>query len=101
MQEKHMAYFLKISGGIAENKAKEFEQTIRFLFNQLPPECIERSLTEDVNNHGHYYFLSLWQNERSLRKFLESEEFQLIKGAYSALGYLEKTVHGGFEEELN
>jgi len=87
-------HFLKVSGDIAGNKGKEFEQTVRFVFNQLPPECIERTLSLDIHNEGHYYFFSLWLSERSLRKFLNSEEYQLISGAYDALGAMDDSFYG-------
>jgi len=44
MNEKHSFYFMKMSGDIGRGKEKEFEQIIRFVFNQLPDECVERSL---------------------------------------------------------
>jgi quinol monooxygenase YgiN len=97
MNGYHPTHFLKVSGEIAGNKGKEFEQTIRFVFNQLPPECTERSLSLDIHNEGHYFFFSLWLNERALKKFLNSEEYQLIRGAYDALGAMEISVYGPLE----
>jgi quinol monooxygenase YgiN len=94
MNGYHATHFLKVSGTIAGNKGKEFEQTIRFVFNQLPPECIERSLSVDIHQEGHYYFLSKWLNERALKKFLNSVEYQLISGAFDALGNIEESVFG-------
>ena len=94
MNDMNTAHFLEISGDVARNKEKEFEQTIRFVFNQLPAECIERGLAADVHITGHYYFFSIWKNERSLLRFMDSDEFQLVTGAYDALGTLEKTVYG-------
>ena len=46
--EKNTLYFLRISGDVPQNKRKEFEQTFRFVFNQLPSECIEHSLSGDL-----------------------------------------------------
>jgi hypothetical protein len=94
MDEKSHVHFLKISGLVANNKKKEFEQTVQFVFNQLPAVCTERSLAIDFQKQERYYFYSVWQNESSLKKFMESEEYQLIRGAYEALGYYEKTVFG-------
>jgi quinol monooxygenase YgiN len=97
MNERHSFHFLKISGDISDNKEKEFEQTIRFVFNQLPDECIDRSLTQDTFNAGHYVFYSVWHNERALLKFMKSEEYDLIKGAFETLGFYENTVKGEIE----
>jgi quinol monooxygenase YgiN len=94
MNSYHATHFLKVSGDIAGNKGKEFEQTIRFVFNQLPFECIERTLSLDIHQEGHYYFFSLWSGEPALKKFLNSEEYQLISCAYDALGMLEVSFYG-------
>jgi hypothetical protein len=87
MEEKHNEHFLRISGVISNAKKKEFEQTIRFVFNQMPPECLEKNLTVDVNNENCYYFFTLWTDEKAKVKFMETNEYQLIKGAYSALAF--------------
>jgi quinol monooxygenase YgiN len=94
MSGYHATHFLKVSGAIAGNKGKEFEQTIRFVFNQLPPECTERTLSMDIHHEGHYYFFSQWLNERALKKFLNSVDYQLISGAFDALGNMEESVFG-------
>jgi quinol monooxygenase YgiN len=87
MEESHIGHFLKISGEISNLKKKEFEQTIRFVFNQMPPECLEKNLTVDVNNENRYYFFTLWTDEKAKVKFMGTNEYQLIKGAYSALSF--------------
>jgi hypothetical protein len=99
MEESHIAHFLKISGRIPNAKKKEFEQTIRFVFNQLPRECIQRELSFDINNEGQHSVFLLWLNEQSLLKFMESDEFLLIKGAYSALGAMNTITHGISNEQ--
>jgi hypothetical protein len=101
MEEKHGEYFLTISGEISNGKKKEFEQTIRFVFNQLPQDCIKKELSFDDNPVGHCSFFSLWLSEKSVMKFMESEEFLLIKGAYSALGQMNNIVHGNSKELKN
>jgi hypothetical protein len=100
MEEKHTGHFLKISGEIPNDKKKEFEQTIRFVFNQLPQECIQRELSFDANSEGKYSVFSLWLDEHSLLKFMESEEFLLIKGAYSALGHI-YSIDRGISKDLH
>jgi quinol monooxygenase YgiN len=87
-------HFLIVSGIVSRNKKKEFEQTIKFIFNQLPGECIQRNLATDINNEHHYFLLSTWADEQSLFRFMESEEIQLIRGAYDVLGHLENMIYG-------
>jgi hypothetical protein len=92
--EKNTLHFLRISGDVPGNKRREFEQTFRFVFNQLPGECIERSLSADVFVDGHYHFFSLWLTAKAMRTFMTSAEFQLLTGAYFTLGTDEQTTHG-------
>lgn len=92
--EKNIPHFLRISGDVPENKRREFEQTFKFVFNQLPAECIEHSLSHDVFANGHYHFFSLWRTGSAMKLFMSSVEFQLLSGAYFTLGDEEKLVHG-------
>jgi quinol monooxygenase YgiN len=86
--------FLSISGIVSHNKKKEFEQTAKFIFNQLPHECIQQNLATDIYNEQRYFFLSTWLSEQSLIQFLQSEEYRLFKGAYDVLGHLDNLVYG-------
>lgn len=92
--EKNTPHFLRISGDVPLNKRKEFEQTFKFVFNQLPDECIEHSLSEDVFVDGHYHFFSVWLTGASMKLFMGSAEYQLLTGAYFTLGEEQRTVHG-------
>jgi hypothetical protein len=92
--EKNTPHFLRISGDVPDNKRREFEQTFKFVFNQLPDDCIERSLSADVFEDGHYHFFSLWLTGTAMKLFMSSVEFQLLRGAYFTLGEEENTVHG-------
>jgi hypothetical protein len=92
--DKNTPHFLRISGDVPGNKRREFEQTFRFVFNQLPADCIEHSLSADVFVDGRYHFFSLWLSGNSMKLFMASVEYQLITGAYFTLGGDEKTVHG-------
>ena len=93
--EKNTPHFLQISGNVPGNKRKEFEQTFKFVFNQLPGGCIEHSLSEDVFVEGHYHFFSVWLSDTAMKSFMSSVEFQLLSGAYYTLGDdNEKLVHG-------
>ena len=92
--EKNTPHFLRISGDVPENKRKEFEQTFRFVFNQLPDECIEHSLCKNVFIDGNYSFFSIWKTGSSMKAFMQSVEYQLLTGAYFTLGDEEKIEHG-------
>jgi hypothetical protein len=94
MNERHSFHFLKISGDISSFKEKEFEQTVRFVFNQLPGECTDHSLLQDAFQVGHYTIYTVWQNEPALLKFQKSGEYDLIRGAFETLGFYEDTVKG-------
>lgn len=95
--EKNTPYFLRISGDVHENKRREFEQTFKFIFNQLPVDCIEHSLSADVFLNGHYHFFSLWLSGISMKAFMSSVEFQVLTGAYFTLGEEERVEHGPLE----
>jgi len=92
--EKNIPHFLRISGDVPRNKRREFEQTFKFVFNQLPDDCIEHSLSTDVFAEGHYHFFSIWLTDTAMKLFMASVEFQLLTGAYYTLGEEEKTAHG-------
>ncbi len=96
--EKPQIHFVRISGTIAAGKKKEFEQTVRFVFNQLPLACSDRNLAIDCQNEAAYSVYTEWLNEPALKKFMGSDEFQLIRGAYLALGKPGKTVCGSAQE---
>jgi len=92
--EKNTLHFLRISGHVPGSKRREFEQTFKFVFNQLPSECIDHSLAVDVFSDGHYHFFSLWHTANAMKAFMKSVEFQLLTGAYFTLGGEEKIEHG-------
>jgi hypothetical protein len=94
MNNVESSQFLNIYGDVAFNKRKEFEQTVRFIFNQLPPECTQKFVAADIFREDHYFFISTWIDEISLNKFLKSEEFKIVRGAYVALGRMDKIVFG-------
>ncbi len=87
-------YFIKISGAIRDEKRKEFQQTIQFIFNHLPSECLGRSLALDVHISDLYHLYLLWSSESSLLNFKKSDEFELLKVAYKTLGAYKETLSG-------
>ncbi|MBL7854069.1 MAG: hypothetical protein JNL17_06715 [Cyclobacteriaceae bacterium] len=93
MDEKH-TLFLKVSGEISPGKHREFEQTIRFIFNNLPSACIRRNLALDVYQKNLYHMFSMWGSEEGLRAFTASHEFHLLKGAFMALGEYREAATG-------
>jgi hypothetical protein len=100
VSETSKMHFLKISGIVHGIKKPEFEQTIKFVFGQVTKDCIERSLAAEVQSENAYYFYTTWKSEVALKKFMESEEYQLVRGVYDALGVLEK-IEFGYDVEIN
>ena len=95
-----MPAFLMISGHILRNKKKEFEQTFRLGFSFLSKDCISRSISIDKENEEIYYFFSLWSHEEALNSFMESSDFQLLNGAFYALGENRQSVKGKVIDSL-
>ncbi len=92
--ENSNSYFLKISGFIGIGKQREFQQTVQFIFNQLPSACISRSLAPDMNVSNLYHFYTLWKSEESLMAFRASHELELLKGAFQTLGLYQDAING-------
>jgi hypothetical protein len=94
MTEINTNHFLVISGHISINKKKEFEQTFRLAFSSLSGDCLEYCLSADTNKEGGYHFFSLWLNEGAMKIFMDSMEYQLMNGAFHALGSVKKIFNG-------
>ncbi len=92
--EKRSHPFLIISGEIPINKKIEFEHTFRIGFSSLSKDCISKNLSEDCDRQGVYYFFSMWSSEKALQNFMGSSEFQLLNGAFHALGHISQNVQG-------
>jgi hypothetical protein len=92
-------YLLKIFGTISSAKQKEFEQTIRFAVNLLPSSCISSHLSMDVFNSNTYHFFTLWRSPADMAAFRRSNEFDLIRGAFQALGFLDRSFVGELIDE--
>jgi len=90
--------FLMISGHISEKKRLEFEHTFRIGLNSLTGNCLSKSIAEDQLSYGEYHFFSIWKNEEALSEFLSSAEYQLLTGAFHALGILKKVTNGQVSE---
>ena len=99
MSELSSLHFLKITGLIDRQKKDEFEGTVKFACALLSPECIERSLSVEILFGDHYYFFVSWSTEEALRIFIQSNEYQLVRSAYDALGVLEK-IEIGYNAEI-
>jgi hypothetical protein len=89
-----MKYFLSISGEVTLNKYREFEQTVQFVFNHLPSECLNHHLASDVHISGIYHIYLVWRSRDSLHAFKSSKEFNLLKGAFQTLGVQSHTTEG-------
>jgi hypothetical protein len=94
MSELSRLHFLKISGTVDPQKKMEFESAIKFACGLMLPQCIERSLSTEILFGHQYYFFTSWFTENALRKFMQSEEYQLIRSAFDALGTLRKIEIG-------
>jgi len=84
---------------ISDFKKREFENTVRYACGLFPDECIARNLSAKVFSADTYYFFSQWTTEAALRKFIQSEEYQLIRTAYDVMGVLEK-IEIGYHVEI-
>ena len=87
-------YFLKISGYIGSGKQREFQQTIQFIFNHLPPGCLSHHLALDVFNPNLYHVLSIGQSKGMLVAFKGSHEYELLKSSLETLGAYESAIAG-------
>jgi len=94
MSELDIIHFLKISGVIVQHKRPEFESTVKYACGLIVHDCLEKSLSVGVFSTNTYYFFSEWVSETALKKFIQSEEYQLIRTAYDVLGFLQKIEIG-------
>jgi hypothetical protein len=99
MADMNIIHFLKISGMILQHRKHEFENMVKYACGQLPEECIEKNLAIEISDAATYYFFAAWCSETALRKFIASEEYQLIRSAYDAMGILHK-IEIGYHAEI-
>lgn len=93
------SYLLKISGSIGSSKHREFEQTIRFVFNMLPEGCVSSHLTLDVFHPHLYHVFTLWHSASELTAFKSSGEFNLIRGSFRTLGLVDRSFSASLVDE--
>ena len=79
-------YLLDICGTVNPGKEREFQQTVRFVFNHLPHLCICRNLIQDCHHTGLYHITTIWRSPNALMSFRGSREFHLVTGAFETLG---------------
>jgi quinol monooxygenase YgiN len=101
LDENTMNFFLIISGHIGQSKKKEFEQTFRLALSVKTEDCLAYNLSADINKEGHYHFFSLWTTDKALKNFMESTEFELMNGAFHALGHVDQSLTGNLSETKN
>jgi hypothetical protein len=99
MSEISIIHFLKITGMIDGQKKNEFERTVKFACGPMCSECIEMSLSVEIAFNEVYYFFISWSSEKALRIFIDSNEYQLVRSAYDALGVLQK-IEIGYNAEI-
>lgn len=81
-------YFLRISGKVNAESKQEFQQTVQFLFNHLPPDCLEKSLSLNVRDADLYHIYLLWVSKIAMRRFKQSHDFEVLNGAWETLGQI-------------
>ena len=79
-------FFLKIAGTIPRNKQTEFEQTIRYVYSQIPATCENYTLSKDFDQQDAYQFISYWRIMHDMEDFSHSSAYLMIKGAFQTLG---------------
>jgi hypothetical protein len=84
---------------IVQHGKREFENTVKYACSLMPVECTEKNLSVEIFAENIYYFFSEWTTEAALKKFIQSEEYQLIRSAYDALGVLHK-IDIGYHVEI-
>ena len=99
MSEISIIHFLKITGVIVRQKKFDFVDTVKFACGLMSSECIELSLSVEIAFDDIYYFFISWSSEKALRIFIESNEYQLVRSAYDALGVLQK-IEIGYNVEM-
>jgi quinol monooxygenase YgiN len=99
MSDLSIIHFLKISGKIAQHRKREFENTVKYACGLMPDDCLEKTLSTEIFAEDTYYFFSEWSTGPALKKFMQSEEYQLIRSAYDVLGVLHK-IEIGYHVEI-
>ena len=84
---------------IARDKKYEFERTVKFVGGMLSSECIEHSLSTETNADDTYYYFISWPSEKALKIYIESNDYELVRSAYDALGVLQK-IEIGYNAEI-
>jgi hypothetical protein len=85
-------FFLKLTGFIPGNKQLEFEQTYRYIADQIPTACSRYSISKDALNEGVYHFISYWNSLPQLQTFSQSLCYLILIGAFNTLGELRENT---------
>jgi len=76
---------------IPENKRREFLQIAESLTaREREPECVLRSVFQEMSNSGQFLWLERWTTRRDLRQHLQSAAHRTLVGAIEVLGTLEE-----------
>lgn len=73
---------------VEEMRRYELIQTLKALNTdkEFCEGCLESRVFEELGNSYRILLMSLWENEASMQKYLESDRFHGIKGAAEVLG---------------
>ena len=83
-------FLLEIKGTILKEKQKEFDQSFDFLKIQISEICYECK-TIEIGENGRYSCNIYWETKEQLDKFLKSDLYKSIVGAFKVLGTYEGT----------
>ncbi len=72
---------------VAQRSKFEFENTVEYTYGMLPGDCMEKTLSADIFENDTYYFFASWSTETALRKFINSQEYQLSEAHTMQWGY--------------
>ena len=87
-------YFIKISGFIAEEKVNEFTVTADSCFSRWKHLCMDVVFSKDLIYSDLCHYLSTWENEKSYKDFIQSEDYQVLYGCFQVPGSITKVNMG-------
>ena len=92
-------YYLCISGYIPPEKVNEFKITADTCFANWKQRCIDLYFSKDLIYSDMCHYQSTWKDRESYQDFLESQDYEVLKGCFRVLGTLKKISHGEMRSE--
>ena len=94
-------YLLHIRGTVKENKHKEFNQSVSYLMKNLCDECKYYHIAYDAEKKDLLHLYSLWNSREALSKFLKSEDYNALLGAFDVLGSIQQSTLMQLLDQIN